>query len=62
MVVVGLVAALIAGLANPLGIGSSGFGWHQGLLLGAGIVVAVVGALVALRASSPGPPPGPSPE
>jgi hypothetical protein len=53
MVVVGLAAALVAGLANPLGIGNSGFGWHQGLLLGVGVVVAVVGAVVALRAPSP---------
>jgi hypothetical protein len=59
MVVVGLVAALVAALANPLGIGNSGFGWHQGLLLGVGVVVAVVGAVVALRAPSEGehPPP-----
>jgi len=59
MVVVGLLAALVAGLANPLGIGHSGFGWHQGLLLGVGVVVAVVGAVVALRAPSSGPPPAP---
>jgi hypothetical protein len=52
MVVVGLAAALVAALANPLGIGNSGFGWHQGLLLGVGVVVAVVGAVVALRAPS----------
>jgi len=59
MVVIGLAAALLAALANPLGIGSSGFGWHQGLLLGVGIVVAAVGAGVALRAPSSGPTRGP---
>jgi hypothetical protein len=62
---VGLVAALIAALANPLGIGHQGFGWKQGLLLGVGIVLIIAGVAVALRspkAAEPGPrpPPGPS--
>jgi hypothetical protein len=59
MIVVGIAAALLAALANPLGIGHSGFGWHQVVLLVAGIVLAVVGAVVVLRAPSSGPAPGP---
>ena len=57
ILVVGLIAALIAALANPLGIGSGGFGWHQGLLLGVGIVLALAGAVIVLRAPSSGPGP-----
>jgi hypothetical protein len=61
IIVVGLAAALLAALANPLGIGHSGFGWHQVVLLVAGIVLAVVGAVVVLRAPSSEPAPGPDP-
>ena len=57
ILVVGLIAALIAALANPLGIGSGGFGWHQGLLLGVGIVLALVGVVIVLRAPRSGPGP-----
>ena len=59
LVIVGVAAALLAALANPLGIGRTGFGWHQALLLVVGIVVALVGAVVALRAPSSGASPGP---
>jgi hypothetical protein len=52
LAVAGVVAALIAALANPLGIGHAGFGWKQGLLLGVGIVLIVVGIAIARR--SPG--------
>jgi len=66
IIVVGLAAALLGALANPLGIGHSGFGWKQVVLLVAGIVLAVVGAAVVLRAPSsdpaPGPDPGPGPD
>lgn len=58
MVVVGVAAALVAALANPLGIGHSGFGWHQAVLLGAGVVLAAVGAVVGLRAPGSGSSPG----
>jgi hypothetical protein len=54
IVVVGVVAALIAALANPLGIGHAGFGWKQGALLAAGIVLIIVGGAVTLRALSSG--------
>jgi uncharacterized RDD family membrane protein YckC len=50
LIVVGVIAALIAALANPLGIGSSGFGWHQGLLLGIGIVLALTGIVLGWAA------------
>jgi hypothetical protein len=56
IIVVGIVAALVGGLANPLGLGDPGFHWKQGLLLGVGIVVAIVGAVIAWRASSSGEP------
>jgi uncharacterized RDD family membrane protein YckC len=49
LLVVGVMAVLLAALANPLGIGSSGFGWHQVLLLVVGVVVAIVGVVLALR-------------
>jgi hypothetical protein len=61
LIVVGIAAALLAALANPLGIGHSGFGWHQVVLLVAGIVLAIVGAAVVLRAPSSGAAPGPDP-
>jgi hypothetical protein len=63
LLIVGVAAALLGGLANPLGIGNEGFGWKQGVLLGVGIVVAVVGAAVMMRAptsvAAAGPEPGP---
>ena len=49
LVIVGAAMALLAVLANPLGIGHSGFGWHQVLLLVVGVVVAVVGAVLVVR-------------
>jgi hypothetical protein len=54
LIVVGVAAALLAALANPLGIGNPGFEWKQQLLLGVGIVVALVGVVVALRAPGAG--------
>jgi hypothetical protein len=62
LVVVGVAAALLAALANPLGIGHSGFGWHQVLLLVIGILLAVVGAVVVFRAPSSGAAPAPDRE
>jgi uncharacterized RDD family membrane protein YckC len=52
IVLVGVVAALIAALANPLGLGNPGFGWKQGLLLAIGILLIIAGGVTALR--SPG--------
>ena len=54
LIVLGIAAALLAALANPLGIGNPGFQWKQGLLLGVGIVVALIGVVVMLRATGPG--------
>jgi hypothetical protein len=59
IIVVGLAAALLGALANPLGIGRAGFGWHQALLVVVGVILAVVGVVVALRAPRPGGAPGP---
>jgi hypothetical protein len=59
IVVVGIAAALLGALANPLGIGHTGFGWKQVVLLVAGIVLAVAGAVVVLRAPSSDGAPGP---
>jgi hypothetical protein len=52
IVLVGIVAALIAALANPLGIGHMGFGWKQGVLLAIGVLLIIGGGVMALR--SPG--------
>jgi hypothetical protein len=47
IVLVGVVAALIAALADPLGIGGEeGFGWKQAVLLVIGIVLIVGGAVM----------------
>jgi hypothetical protein len=46
IVLVGIVAALIAALAEPLGIGEEGFGWKQAALLVIGIVLIVGGAVM----------------
>ena len=56
VVLVGLVAALIAVLADPLGIGGDEdtFGWKQGVLLAIGIVLIIAGGFMALRAPSSG--------
>jgi hypothetical protein len=61
VVVVGVVAALIAALANPLGIGDPGWGWKQTVLLVVGIVLIIAGGVIALRSPSnrTGAPPAP---
>jgi hypothetical protein len=58
ILVVGVAAALLGALANPLGIGHTGFGWKQVVLLVVGIVLAAVGAAVIFRAPSSGAEPG----
>ena len=58
-IVIGVAAALLALLANPLGIGDPGFYWRQGVLLGVGVVLAVVGVVVVMRAPDSGAAPGP---
>jgi hypothetical protein len=59
LVILGAAMALLAVLANPLGIGHSGFGWHQVLLLVIGVVVALVGAVLVVRTPDSGPSSGP---
>ena len=61
ILVVGIAAALLAAFSDPLNIGRSGLGWKQSVLLGVGIVLAVVGAVVALRAPSADAAPAPTP-
>jgi threonine/homoserine efflux transporter RhtA len=58
LVFLGAAMALLAVLANPLGIGHSGFGWHQVVLLVVGIMVAVVGAVLVVRPHDSGVSPG----
>ena len=58
IVVVGVAAALFGGLADSVNVGRDGFGWKQGVLLGVGIVLAVIGTVVALRAPSSDAAPG----
>jgi hypothetical protein len=54
VVLVGVVAALLAALANPLGIGHAGFGWKQGVLLAIGVLLIIGGGAMALRSSNSG--------
>jgi hypothetical protein len=54
LVVLGVIAVLLAALADPLGIGTGGFGWKQILLLVVGVVLLVAGAVLARRAASTG--------
>jgi hypothetical protein len=54
LIVVGVVAVLLALLADPLGIGSGGFGWIQVLVLVVGLVLVVVGAVLPSRVQSSG--------
>jgi hypothetical protein len=51
-VVLGVIAILVALLADTLGIGSQEgtFGWKQVVLLAVGVALAVGGLLVVLRA------------
>jgi hypothetical protein len=60
VVVVGVVAALLAAFANPLGIGHAGFGWKQGVLLAIGILLIIGGAVMALRSPTSGSGPTPT--
>jgi hypothetical protein len=59
--IVGVVVALIAALANPLGIGDPGFGWIQGVGIAIGILLVIAGGVMALRSpnSETGAPPAP---
>jgi hypothetical protein len=54
VVLVGVVAALIAALANPLGIGDPGWGWKQSVLLAIGILLIIAGGVMVLRSPSDG--------
>jgi hypothetical protein len=49
LIAAGVAMALLALFADALGIGESGFGWHRGLLLAAGVVVALGGVVYLLR-------------
>jgi hypothetical protein len=50
--IVGVVAVLLAVLADELGVGGqSGFGWKQGILLALGVASAVVGVALLTGAS-----------
>ena len=49
IIAVGVVMVLVALLADVLGIGAEGFGWRRGVLLAAGVVVAI-GGVAYLRA------------
>jgi hypothetical protein len=54
LIVLGVVIALFSALIDVIGIGKSGFGWHQEVGIGVGVVVAIVGIVLAVR--QPGPP------
>jgi len=49
--IVGVLAVLLAVLADELGIGGEpGFAWKQGILLAVGVIVAVVGLVLVTGA------------
>jgi hypothetical protein len=51
---IGVVLALVAGLANPLGLGQSpGFGWKKMLGVVIGALLIVVGGYLRRRLESP---------
>jgi hypothetical protein len=54
VVLVGIVAALIAVLANPLGIGHAGFGWKQGVLVAVGVLLIIGGGVMPFRSPNGG--------
>ena len=55
ILLVGVVAALIAALADPVGIGGeAAFGWKQGVLLAIGILLIIAGGVIALLSPSGG--------
>ena len=54
VVLVGVVAALLGALANPLGIGHAGFGWKQGVLVAIGVLLIIGGGVMALRSPNGG--------
>jgi hypothetical protein len=58
VIAVGVAMALLALLADTLGIGEEGFGWRRGVLLAAGIVVALGGVAYLLRPPGAAPPAG----
>jgi hypothetical protein len=60
VIAIGVAMALLALFADTLGIGDSGFGWHRGLLLAVGVVVAVAGVVYLVR--PPGAPAAPETE
>ena len=60
VIALGVVMALVALFADALGIGEEGFGWHRGLLLAVGVVVALAGVVYLLR--PPGAPGAPEAE
>ena len=60
VIAIGVAMALLALFADALGIGDSGFGWHRGLLLAVGVVVAAAGVVYLVR--PPGAPAAPETE
>jgi hypothetical protein len=61
VLIVGVIVALIAALANPLGISDPGWGWKQTLMFVVGILLVIAGGVTVLRSPSgeAGAPPAP---
>jgi uncharacterized membrane protein len=55
MLVIGIVLALVSLLADPIGIGSAGFGWKQITGVVIGVVLAVIGGVLRSRGNTHGP-------
>jgi hypothetical protein len=56
VIAVGVLMALLALLADALGIGAEGFGWRRGALLAAGALVVVAGVVWLVRPPGARPP------
>jgi hypothetical protein len=53
----GVIAVLLAILADPIGIGGAdGFGWKQIVLLVVGVILAILGAVAVSRTTPSGGP------
>jgi hypothetical protein len=51
LVALGVMIALFSALIDVIGVGKSGFGWHQAVGIGIGVGIALAGAVMRSRES-----------